>query len=94
MGDGKGLMTEVEVAMGVCTWIGVARALAAAQSWACCLAWRRERREWQNNLVKKVKVAVFGAAAAKATVTANRVATNITSSRIVWVFQAIGKIIQ
>ena len=38
----------------------------------------------------EAKVAVFGAATAKATVTANRVATNITSSRIVQVFQAIG----
>ena len=38
----------------------------------------------------EVKVAVFGAAAAKATVTANRVATNITGSRIVQVFQAVG----
>ena len=38
----------------------------------------------------EAKVAVFSAATAKTTVTANRVATNKTSSRIVQVFQAIG----
>ena len=38
----------------------------------------------------EAKVAVFSAATVEATVTANRVATNITGSRIVWVFQAIG----
>ena len=37
----------------------------------------------------EAKVAVFGAATAEATVTANRIATSITSSRIVWVFQAV-----
>ena len=45
MGDGEGLMMEVEVAMGICAWMGAVRVLVVAQSQAHCSAWRQEHGE-------------------------------------------------